>query len=124
MTERHLLRVAFVASLAACGTEVDDRPATLEVVTLTILAPSCGQVQCHSSTTLTEGLAFDTVEGARVALIDLDIELAVAADRPLENDLMYVLLADGLPRMPPDSPLAGEDITFIRRWLVAGAPGL
>jgi hypothetical protein len=118
------LYVALATLVVACGTDDDERPATLEVVTLTVLAPSCGQVQCHSTTTKTEQLAFDTVDDARASLIDLEVKLSVAVNRPLENDLMNVLLGDGLARMPPDSPLADQDIALIRAWLVAGAPGL
>jgi hypothetical protein len=116
-----------IAALAACGTEADDRPATLEVVTLTILAPNCGQVQCHSSTTRREGYAFDTVEGAREALdVDgLKVREAIDAGEPLENDLMYVLDGvTGFARMPPDTPLHDEDIALIETWLLAGAPGV
>jgi len=116
--------LAFVAALGGCGTEEDDRPLTLEGVTLTVLSPSCGQPQCHSTATRTEGLAFDTVGDSREALIDLELDLAVAANRPLETDLWNVITANGKERMPPDSPLASEDIAYIRRWLVAGAPGL
>jgi hypothetical protein len=118
------LFVALATLVVACGTDDDERPVTLEVVTLTVLAPSCGQVQCHSTTTKTEQLAFDTVDDARASLIDLEVKLSVAVNRPLENDLMNVLLGDGLARMPPDSPLADQDIALIRAWLVAGAPGL
>lgn len=116
-----------VVLVAACGTEPDSRPATLEVVTLTVLAPSCGQVQCHSSSTMREkDYEFDTVEGAREALgtNGLKVNEAVARGLPLENDLMNVINADGLDRMPPDSPLADEDIVLIESWLVAGAPGV
>ena len=116
-----------VAALGACGTEDDERPATLEVVTLTVLAPNCGQVQCHSTTTRTKGLAFDTVEEARLTLIyELFIHTAVMGvdGTAVENDLMNPIRANGKERMPPDSPLADEDIALIQTWLNAGAPGL
>lgn len=116
-----------VVLVAACGTEPDSRPATLEVVTLTVLAPSCGQVQCHSSSTTREkNYAFDTVEGTREALgtNGLKVNEAVARGLPLENDLMNVINADGFERMPPDTPLADEDIVLLEKWLVAGAPGI
>ncbi len=110
-------------ALAACGTEEDERPVTLDVVTLTVLAPTCGQVQCHSTTTRTEDLAFDTVDAAREAMIELDVDLAVDANRPLENDLWNVIIGEE-KRMPPDTPLASKDVELIRTWLVAGAPGV
>lgn len=116
-----------IAAVAACGTEQDERPATLEVMTLTVLAPNCGQVQCHSSTTRTRGYQFDTVEGARETLgtNGLKVNEAVQAGTPLDNDLMYVLDGvTGFDRMPPDTPLHDEDIALIERWLLAGAPGV
>lgn len=119
-----LMYCVLAAAIAACGTDEDERPTTLEVVTLTVLAPSCGQVQCHSSTTKTQELAFDTVDDARRAMIELEVDLAIGEGRPLENDLMNVLNGDGLERMPPDSPLADEDLALIRAWLTAGGPGL
>ncbi len=114
---------ALAAALVACGTGEDERPATLEVVTLTILAPSCGQVQCHSSTTRREELAFDTVEHARAAMIELRIDQSIEDGKLIENDLMDVLLGED-EQMPPDSPLADQDIELIQAWLVAGGPGL
>jgi hypothetical protein len=115
-----------MAAVAACGTEPDSRPATLENVTLTILAPSCGQVQCHSSTTRAKGYEFDTVEGARTSLGvgKLDVQEGIRRGMPLSNDFVYVLYGDGLEQMPPDAPLHDEDIALIETWILAGAPGV
>ena len=111
---------AIAAALAACGTEEDDRPLTVEAVTLTVLAPNCGQPQCHSTATRTAGYAFDTVDEAKKSLHDLVYKTDL-----LKSTLWFVLLAEnGEGRMPPDAPLATDDIAYIRRWLVAGAPGL
>jgi hypothetical protein len=106
-------------AFAGCGTEDDDRPLTLEGVTLTVLAPSCGQTQCHSTATRTEGFAFDTVEASRESLGDL-----VFKPEPLGSELWGVITAEGYQRMPPDAPLLSTDIEYIRQWLLAGAPGL
>lgn len=99
---------------AGCGTTPDERPVTLEVVALSILAPSCGQVQCHSSSTKLEGYAFDTLEGNRAAL------------RRIVGDgkLMEVLTATGDKRMPADTPMDEQDIALIQAWIDLGAPGL
>ena len=53
---------------AACGTEPDSRPVTFDVVVYEVLAPSCGQVQCHSTTTNVNGYALDTLDAARTTL--------------------------------------------------------
>lgn len=105
------------ALAAGCGT-TDDRPATLEVVSLEILAPTCGQVQCHSTTTRLEGLAFDTLESARDSLR----RLGVRAGRG--GELLEVIEEDGEEKMPPDMPMFEQDIALIRKWIAAGAPGL
>ena len=111
--------LAIAAALAGCGTEEDDRPLTVEAVTLTVLAPNCGQPQCHSTATRTAGFAFDTVHDSRDSLGDL-----VYPPQPLQSELWGVIIAKDYERMPPDVPLATDDIAYIRRWLVAGAPGL
>ena len=101
---------AMAAALAAgCASDPDDRPANLDVLTLTVLAPTCGQVQCHSSTTVTAGIKFDTIEGARASLRD---ELGDIQD----------VIDEG--SMPPDSPWSDADRALWDKWLSAGRPGL
>jgi hypothetical protein len=113
---KHGLALA-LAVVAACGTTPDERPATIEVISLSILAPTCGQVQCHSTTSKIQGYAFDTFDAARDSLRSLV--------NPGGNSLLlHVLRADGGERMPPDSPLNDEDIALIEQWIDDGAPGL
>jgi hypothetical protein len=111
------LILPWVLAVAACGTTPDDRPATVEVVALSILAPSCGQVQCHSTTTNLEGYAFDTFDAAKDALRGL------VGPTAAQSELVDVLRSDE-ERMPPDSPLAEEDIVLIETWIDSGAQGL
>jgi len=111
-------RLALAVGLAACGTTPDERPVTIEVVALSILAPTCGQVQCHSTATHLQGYAFDTLDAARMAMKRL---VSTTGGR---SKLLTVLTADGEERMPPDAPLAEEDIALIQAWIDAGAPGL
>lgn len=106
-----------VLAVAACGTTPDERPATAEVVVFSILAPSCGQVQCHSTTTNLEGYAFDTFDAAKDSLRDL------VGPTAAQSELVDVLHSDS-KRMPPDSPLAEEDIVLIETWIDSGAQGL
>lgn len=115
------MRLSFavlLGCLAACGTEPDERPATFEVVTLSVLAPTCGQVQCHSTTTRIQGLAFDTLEAARPSLREI-VNVSQGG-----GEIIEVLTEDGEDRMPPDAPLAAKDIALIQTWIDAGAPGL
>ena len=110
--------VLILAILAGCGTDPDPRDPTFEVVAQQILAPTCGQVQCHSTTTRVKGFAFDTPEAARASLLDMD------ARRGRNSELYEVLTDDGGDRMPPDSPLNQQDLDLITAWLDMGAPGL
>lgn len=103
-----------LGALIACGT-TDDRPATVEVVALEILAPSCGAAQCHSTVTRLEGLAFDTLGDAKDALRELDV---TAGDG---GELLEVI-DDNV--MPPDSPMFDNDVALIRLWIENGAEGL
>ncbi len=106
-----------VLAVVACGTTPDERPATVEVVVLSVLAPSCGQVQCHSTTTNLQGYAFDTLDAAKDSLRGL------VATTAADSELVEVMRSDS-GRMPPDSPLAEEDIVLIETWIDSGAQGL
>ncbi len=112
-------------SLAACGSVDDDRPATLEYITVAILQPSCGNAQCHSSFRRAEDYAFDTVEEARDSITTYGL---VMRTEP-ESSLLYQVLIspggeDNIPRMPYDQPLADLDVALIHEWILLGAPGL
>jgi len=120
MTQRWLVAAVL---LAACGTDPDPREPTFEVVAIEVLRPGCGQVQCHSKTTLLNEYAFDTLESTKTALAG---KLGVSNDPVLNQScvLIKVLDGDGRPQMPFDSPMAEPDRALIDRWLAAGAPGL
>jgi len=105
--------------VAACGT-TDPRPPTVEVIATEILAPSCGQVQCHSTSTMTSGYAFDTLATAKVALK----RMTGGTGGGRNHSLMQVITETGGKRMPPDSPLDDADITLIEAWISGGAKGL
>jgi len=114
-----------LALVAACGTTQDERPLTLEVVTLEVLAPSCGQVQCHSTTTRTKNLAFDTIEGTAAALVTLDVDNFCQFPDYFGGGLFEVI--DGVPGvepMPFDAPLAHQDREMLAAWIEAGTPNL
>jgi hypothetical protein len=115
-------------ALAACGTENDQRPRTVEYVTEAILAPNCGNAQCHSSFRNAYGYAFDTVEQARQSLANGlvgTIRLNVQGEPVGEaaSSLLITVLTRTKDRMPYDQPLPEADINMIRRWIDFGAPG-
>jgi len=121
------LAFAFVAfGLTACGVDEDDRPKTLEYVTAAVLAPNCGNAQCHSSFRRAEDYAFDTIEETRIT-IQTYAGLVIAGDA--ESSLLYrVLVSDGgenqVPRMPYDQPMADKDVRLIYDWIDRGAAGV
>lgn len=107
----------------------DDRPATLEYVTTTILRPSCANAQCHGAFRNRKGYRFDTIEHAQQSMVKLDGSTLVTPGDPDTSQLYLVLVrsttADGkFPRMPLDEPLAGADIALVKRWITEGADGL
>jgi hypothetical protein len=119
------MHLAALAIVAACGTAPDERPLTLEVMTIEVLAPSCGQVQCHSTTTRTKNFAFDTIEGAQQSLIDMDVDNRCGIDGFFGGELFQVLNGtNGYERMPFDAPLAREDYHLLEAWITAGTPNL
>jgi hypothetical protein len=97
----------FCAFLAACGT-TDERPATFEVIVYEVMAPTCGAVQCHSTSTRIQGLAFDTLDAARDSLRNT-------------GDIIEVIDEQS---MPPDSPMFENDIVLLKKWIADGKPGL
>ena len=127
-------RLAYLALLCgACG--VDDRPLTIEYVTETVLAPNCGAAQCHSSFSANYGDIFDTVEGARNAIVNdplLDFDSAASDPpaydpaNPSQSHLILTVTVGYIPaigRMPWDEPLTASDIDLLERWIAAKAPG-
>jgi hypothetical protein len=111
-----LVLVAAVA-LAACE-EADNRPVTLEYITVAILQPACSQYVCHSSYRKERGYAFDTVAAAKLSLQPLVVP------NDLEASLLNTVLIRRVKRMPYDAPLPDKDIELIQRWIEGGAPGL
>lgn len=131
------IALAAVLFVSACGDAVDDRPATLQYIVPTILAPSCGKAQCHSTFKQEEGDVFDTVEGARFSLVTYGNVIADSdVDAPENSRLVQFLTVGAISvnsgeyvRMPYDEPLPEEDINLIIKWigtrdaLGLGAPG-
>lgn len=127
-------RLVLVGALVAgaCGSATDDRPATLEYITETILAPSCATAECHSEFKREVGDRFDTPDAARQTIVENG--LAVPADMadPGASYLVQTLTvgsisvidsSEGLIRMPYDSPLPDADIELIKAWIMLGVPG-
>lgn len=110
-----LASVAALVSLAAgCTDATDDRPATREYIVAAILAPTCGRAACHSSAAAVEGYVFDNLAGANRAFDKL-----VAPGNA--NSRLLTEMRQDEERMPPDAPMADDDIALIEKWIVGGA---
>lgn len=116
----------------ACGSETDDRPATLDYITDTILAPSCATAECHSAFTREVGDQFDTVEAARLSIAANSLAVPGDKDDPNQSFLIRVLTVgepsilspgSGNVRMPYDAAMPDADINLIRKWISLGVPG-
>jgi hypothetical protein len=107
-----------LAFAMACGNEEDDRPLHADYIITTILAPTCGRGGCHSEGTKTQGYAFDTLEGAKLSLLDL------VEPGNVNRSSLYDVLTETEYAMPPEGPLPTPDIDYIARWIGSGAEGL
>ena len=105
-----------VSAIAGC-VDTDNRPKTLEYITETILKPSCGTVNCHSSLGKTQGLAFDSVDAVRAAF-------GTSKYSATPEFVLSVMQSTGSNRMPPNDIVADQDIELIQAWIDAGTPGL
>ena len=119
-------------ALAACGTTTDDRPRTIEYVTEALLAPTCGQAECHSTFRQSRGDVFDTVAAARRSLvvnglISFDSVHYDPASPTGALLIQWITQTDplglGIGRMPYDAPLPNEDVNFLELYIKEGAPG-
>lgn len=121
-------------ALAACG--VDNRPKTVEYVTMAVLQPSCGAAQCHSTFSGNLNDIFDTVAGARASLVRNGLicldsncgDHSYDPGNPATADLItWVTQIDpkaaGVGRMPYDAPLPAEDVRFLEEFIANKAPG-
>jgi hypothetical protein len=102
---RNILFAVGLLATAACGTEPDDRPVTVDYLVPAILRPACATAACHSSATARRDVILDTIEGA--------------CESPQLEGFVSGFI-DGAPsgqsRMPKDSPLPDADIALIVAW--------
>ena len=141
----YAVKYFLIAAISLAGCDVSDHPAdqtgvTLAYVTETILAPSCGTTECHSSFKAEAGDIYDTVAGAQATLANKDYGLVLTCDKltprlespcleaPANSYLITVITAttsnDERARMPLDQVMSRSDITTLADWIRDGAVGL
>jgi hypothetical protein len=122
---------AAVLLASACGSATDDRPATLDYITETILAPTCAMAECHSAFKAQVGDVYDTPEAARLTIVANSLAIPDDATNPGGAPLIQAVTI-GLPsildpslgniRMPYVSPMPDADIALIEKWIADGVP--
>jgi len=115
-----------LCALAACG--VDDRPLDARYITDTILAPSCGSVECHSSFVQSNDVVLDTYSAMRDTIVNFQGGLISFSDAPYDpadpadSELITWLtqtdpFGRGIGRMPLDEPMPNADVELLKRWI-------
>jgi hypothetical protein len=117
---------ALLLALAACGTSDDDRPRDAQYITDTILAPTCGGAQCHSTFAQTNDVVLDTYSAMRNTMVNFPL-LSFSADQydPADPDdsalITWVTQIDpfglGIGRMPYDAPMPNADVDLLKAWI-------
>lgn len=122
--KRLALLVLAVGTVAAgCGGD-DDRPPRWSYISPAIIQPSCATASCHSEAAHQAGVRLDTRASGYDSLTSSgypDKRFFVVKGDPQRSELLYLLRAEGIRRMPRDAPLPDADIALVERWIVAGA---
>ncbi len=140
---------AFTTGAASVGELPPSAPTFAEVAP--VLAERCARQGCHAPPDPALGLDLSSPEGVRETAVGASavqtrtgamtgdrtwyvtsslsglarIDVVAGVGRPAHSYLVYKLLGDphiwGDP-MPPDAPLAPEELHLLSRWILAGAP--
>lgn len=113
-----VLLSAGLAAGAGCGGQEDTRPATWSYISTAIVQPSCATALCHSAIAQRSGVRLDKVDTGYDSLVTRNF---VVPGSPEQSSLILLLEGQGTRRMPPDFPLASDDIDLISKWITGGA---
>jgi len=125
--ETKLLLIFFTASLFFISWTVDfeekkieDDYVCFERDVLPIFLNNCALSGCHNSESRQEGFVFESYESIRTskkgrAIIPYNLKRSKVYKKITEDTE-----ADRMPP-PPHPPLTGEEISMIRKWIMAGA---
>lgn len=84
------------------------------------MQPACATSGCHSRRSQLSDLALDDVAGGYAALAKRGMIVPGSADLS-SHRLAAILHGYQGQLMPPDEPLAPEDLRLVEAWLAAGA---
>jgi hypothetical protein len=111
--------VAVVATVAGCGSAIDDRHAKWSFISATITEPNCATVGCHSAVAQQGGVDLSARDIGYKVLLERHF---VLPGNPNLSSVIALMHAQGSIRMPPDLPLPEVDISLIGKWIADGAP--
>jgi hypothetical protein len=111
-------RALICLACAACGSDVDDRPATFSYIQAAILVPNCATSGCHSAQAQVGGINFEERDQSHGYLL---LERFVLPGQLHNSPLLKLLRGREIWKMPPDQTLPEADIQLIERWILAGA---
>ncbi len=123
------LVLAIALVLASCTSA--DPPPRWRYLHAAVIQPSCTTSGCHSTHAATAGLDLSAPDGAYALLTG---RICGAPEQPIDppgnfvvpysvasSRLYHLLVGDNADQMPPDSPLAPDEIELIARWIEGGA---
>jgi len=100
----------------------------MDYVAEAILAPTCGEAQCHAAFSANRGDIFDSVDASRRSIHRNG--LAVISDKTAPDQAALILWVTvgfqaqlGIGRMPYDAPMPNADIALLKKWIGLGVPG-
>src|SRR5664279_333816 len=105
-----VLLAAGLAAGTGCGGQEDTRPATWSYISTAIVQPSCATANCHSVIAQRSGVQLDKVDTGYTSLVTRNF---VVPGHPEQSSLILLLEGQGTRRMPPDFPLATDDVDLI-----------
>ncbi|HKA88786.1 MAG TPA: c-type cytochrome domain-containing protein [Haliangiales bacterium] len=118
MVRRVIAGALLVLAYGACGSDVDDRPATFTYIHAAILVPNCTTSGCHSAQAQIGGIVLEQREQSYVYLT---LERFVLPGQLHNSPLLKLLRGREIWKMPPDQAIPEADIRLIEKWILAGA---
>jgi hypothetical protein len=102
-----------------CGSSTDNRPATFSYIWPAIIQPSCATASCHSKVAARAGVDLSDRETAYNTLTMRHFVLP--GDMTGQSEILNLMAATAVRRMPPDFMLPPADIDLIASWIAQGA---
>lgn len=93
-----------------------------------IILPNCTTSACHSELSMAGGMSFQDRDIAYQRLTGRPCGSTgpavgyVNVESPADSYLLILLRQEGATGMPPNTPLARDEVDWIEAWIAEGAP--